>query len=153
MGSEQHRYSVFNRLLLGRPTRRTYNVFAFSLYENLDPVPQICQTFSIFGTNAARYDDSSFGTCEQLGPDMNLAPLYQFSAKDEVLTFVYGYAANALTVNLECSFGAGKGTPSAVTGSAPNFLVTWKTNYACEGGAAKGGSEGGGDWGMIFLIM
>jgi|EP01043_Picozoa_sp_COSAG02_P037149 hypothetical protein len=138
------------------PTDPTYNYqYAFSLYKNLDPVPQICQTFSIFGTNAARYDESSFGTCEQLGPDMNLADgsTYQFSARDETLTFLYGYSGNQLTVTLECSFGAGKGTPGAVTGTAPNFNVMWKTNYACEGGAAKGGSEGGGAWGMMFLIF
>jgi hypothetical protein len=138
------------------PSDPTYNYqYAFSLYKNLDPIAQICQTFSIFGTNAARYDDSSFGTCEQLGVDMNLAAAdsYTFSAKDEVLSFVYGYAGAMLTVNLECSFGAGKGTPSAVTGTAPNFNVVWKTNYACEGGAARGGSEGGGNWGMLFLIL
>ncbi len=138
------------------PTDPTYNYkYAFSLYKNLDPMPQICQTFSIFGANAARYDESSFGTCEQLGPDMNLADAstYQFSARDETLTFVYGYSGNQLTVALECSFNAGKGTPGAVTGSAPNFNVVWKTNYACEGGAAKGGSEGGGGWGIGFLIF
>lgn len=138
------------------PADPTYNYeYAFSLYKNLDPVPQICQTFSIFGTNAARYDESSFGTCEQLGPDMNLADAstYQFSAVDEVLTFTYGYSGNQLTVKLECSFSSGKGTPGPVTGSAPNFNVVWKTNYACEGGAAKGGSEGGGAWGMMFLIF
>ena len=39
---------------------------------------------------------AGFGTCEQLGPDMNLAGAgaYQFSAKDEVLTFVYAYSAS-----------------------------------------------------------
>eukprot|EP01043_Picozoa_sp_COSAG02_P101724 COSAG02_NODE_37761_length_438_cov_0.495575_1_plen_111_part_10 len=85
---------------------------------------------------------------------MNLADAstYQFSARDETLTFLYAYSGNQLTVALECSFNAGKGTPGAVTGSAPNFNVVWKTNYACEGGAAKGGSEGGG-WGMLFLIF
>ena len=110
------------------PSDPTYNYqYAFSLYQNLDPVPQICQTFSIFGTNAARFDDSSFGTCEQLGPDMNLAPQYTFTAVDEVLTFVFGYSGSQLTVTLKCSFSAGKGTPGAVTGTAPMFNVEWQT--------------------------
>lgn len=100
-------------------------------------------------------DHPSVGTCEQLGLDLIVDEGcgYQLSVHNDTLTFVYRHAGNALTVNLECSFGSGKGTPSAVTGTAPNFLVTWKTNYACEGGAAKGGSEGGGAWGMLFLLM
>ena len=68
-----------------------------------DALGTYSQTFSIFGTNAARYDESSFGTCEQLGPDMYLAnqSTYQFRAQDEVLTFVYGYSGNQLTVDLQ----------------------------------------------------
>jgi hypothetical protein len=138
---------IGNAQIVDGPSDPTYTYkYAFSLYQNLDPVPPVCRGFSMFGTNSARYDDSRFGTCEQLGPDMNLAApgAYQFSAKDEGLTFVYRYAGSQLTVNLECSFGAGKGTPSAVTGTAPNFSVVWKTSYACKDGAARGGSEGGG---------
>ena len=42
------------------PPDPTYRyTYAFSLYQNLDSIPQICQSFSIFGTNAARYDDST----------------------------------------------------------------------------------------------
>jgi hypothetical protein len=99
---------IGNEQIVDGPSDPTYTYkYAFSLYQNLDPVPPVCRGFSIFGTNSARYDDSRFGTCEQLGPDMNLAAprAYQFSAKDEGLTFVYRYAGSQLTVNLECSFG------------------------------------------------
>lgn len=116
------------------PPDPTYRyTYAFSLYQNLDSIPQICQTFGILGTNAARYDDSSFGTCEQLGPDMRLDDgAYQFSAQDGTLTFAYAYSGSRLTVTLECEPGAGTGAPSAVTGAPPDFAVTWKTSAACS---------------------
>lgn len=136
------------------PTDPTYQYqYVFSLYQNLNPVPDICQTFSVLGTNSARYDSSSFGTCEQLGPDMNVAPQYTLKRTGKTLVFVYGYSGNSLTINLNCNFNAGKGTPSAVTGASPNFVVNWDTNYACTGGAAQGGSEGGSAWGLWFLII
>ena len=107
------------------PTDPTYQYqYVFSLYQNLNPVPDICQTFSVFGTNSARYDSSSFGTCEQLGPDMNVAPQYTLKRTGKTLVFVYGYSGNSLTINLNCNFNAGKGTPSAVTGASPNFVVS-----------------------------
>ena len=76
-------------------------------------------------TRRSTMDHPSVGTCEQLGLDLIVDEGcgYQLSVHNDTLTFVYRHAGNALTVNLECSFGSGKGTPSAVTGTAPNFLV------------------------------
>ena len=103
--------------------------------------------------NAARYDDGSFGTCEQLGPDLNpdLSPTYQCTKSADGLKFVYSYSGNTFTLNLNCKRSAGKGTPSAAVADGAIFSVDWDTNYACEGGAAQGGSEGDG-WGWDFLL-
>jgi len=61
---------------------------------------------------------------------------YQFSAQDGTLTFAYAYIDSRLTVTLECEPGAGTGAPSAVTGAAPDFAVTWKTSAACSAATA-----------------
>ena len=115
-------------------------VYAFSLDTNIDPMPRVCWTFSIFETNAVRYDDRHVPsqTCDQMGPNLHTSSDYQFSVHDGVLTFEYDHGLMGLNISLECSPGSGTGVPSAATGPYPvrhnasAFRVVWKTDVVCK---------------------
>jgi len=126
--------------------------YQFDLFSNINPLPDICNTYGVYGSCAVQYnDDPTSGSCVQIGPDLTSVGELPITRTPTGLNFKLQYNAVVLTVQLVCDKGAGAGKPGQVTSSGQAYQVEWKTaavcstrvtcNLACQHGGTCHGSE------------
>jgi len=132
--------------------------YAFDVCENINPLPDICNTYGVYGSCAVQYDDDPFsGSCTQLGPDLSTTPDgAKLTQSDAELQVDFAYSSDSLRVTLKCDKGAGVGKPGQITVVGTQYQVEWATAAVCADASGSGGlvpSASSGWFGHLFLWL
>lgn len=113
-------------------------------------VPAACEAASVFATAALRHEST---ICEQLGPDINLAPTAVAVTKaGSGVLMLWSFGPRSFSLEIECGES---GIPGLATeGDAP--YVLWRQNGICDAGPGEPiipVEEIQSYWGRTFLIL
>lgn len=125
--------------------------YGFSICNNVVPVPAACQASEIFGTAALRHEST---ICEQLGPDIDLAPTAVAVTKaGSGILMVWAFGQRTFSLELEC----GTSTVPGLATSGDNPSVIWRQDGICDAGPGPAlpplPDKEESYWGRTFLIL
>ena len=110
------------------------STYTFSLYNNLNIIPDVCTDAGITTASAMRYEVAT-DFCEPIGPDMTADPSYTVTRTAMGITFDYQLGgSDTLRVNLRCVPGGGVGQPDTATGfGTGRTTINWRNGFTCPG--------------------
>jgi hypothetical protein len=129
--------------------------YEFSICSNVAPNPEICEAAGVFGSAAVRFEGL---VCEQLGPDIDLAPTAVAVSKTlsgVLMLWVAPGGLRSFALEIECGADGIPGLATSVDPDAPTVL--WRQNGICDAGPGEPippvEEPPTSKWGRNFLII
>ena len=125
--------------------------YEFSICNNVAPVPAACEVADVVATAALRHEST---LCEQLAPDINLAPTAVAVTKAGAgVLMVWSFSQRTFNLEIECGASA---IPGLAT-EGDNPYVIWRQNGVCDAGPGEPiepiPEKEESYWGRTFLIL
>jgi hypothetical protein len=126
--------------------------YEFSICSNVAPVPAACEVSDVIATAALRHEST---LCQQLAPDINLAPTAVAVAKAGAgVLMVWSFGPRTFNLEIECAETSG--IPGLAT-AGDNPYVIWRQNGVCDAGPGEPiepvPEPKQSYWGRTFLIL
>ena len=126
--------------------------YEFSICNNVSPVPPACEASNVIATGALRHEST---ICEQLAPDINLAPTAVAVTKAGAgVLMVWSFGERSFNLEIEC--GTESGIPGLATAGNDPYVI-WRQQGVCDAGPGEPiepiPEKEESYWGRNFLIL